>query len=420
MRWQWAVIVLSLVTTGCGVCGQIAQHREAFERKVSATNHAPATHLRFTIPKSEIDGWEQRALANLQATAMSVPGLGDLGQSLGNLQVSPRAVTLVAEEKGVRVGIDLDIKRGQQTLFGLEMKAVAPTRYDAKKGRLTVEVRADLFKSIKPRIRGDAVRGLTAAIRKALPMGMGRLVPAKRIDRLAKKGVERLLASTYKQLRSSLLTQLGRLTTFELEIPRLPLASLSLTTHNGAWIIDIQSTFSARGLAPPAKSQPNSIQLDVSAFALAHIGNWAMEEGHLPTRYTEDGRASQSGPFLVGFDWTATKRPAKVHVWTADPDDAGVCVRVLAGGLPRLSYRKNALQVGFSDVKIEDAAGPPLFQSALKLLGITERAFNYTKVIALDSRLQLGNIQTLFALEDAKIRGDIVTFELMPKRRNVR
>ena len=419
-RPPWVLLMSALLTAGCGVCGQITQHRETFESgymETSAATDAPTAHLRLTIPKDHIEGWERRALATLPPSAMSIPGLGDLGRHLGNLELKPRKVRLQAVEEGVRVGVDLDVRRAGKTLFGLELTAMAPTRYDARRGRLTVDVRADLFESVKPRIRGDAVRGISDGIKDALPKAMKLMVPRKQIDRIAKKTVEHLITDAYKQLRGAVLTKLGRLTSFGITIPRLPLAGLTLRTHDGHWLVDIQGDFEARGLGSPLKVRQGRIRLDVSAFAMARLGNWAMDEGHLPARYTEEGRATSSGAYRAGLVWAAQGRPVKVHLWTANPDDAAVCVRVMAGGQARLSYKKSALEVGFTDVQIEEAVGPPLFESALNVLGITERVFNYTKTIALDSRLKLGERETNYALDDAEIRGDVVTFELRPAAR---
>ncbi len=422
-RHTWVLFISALLTAGCGVCGQIIQHRETFEsgyKASSKTSDELTPHLRLTIPKGYVEGWERRALATLPPSAMSIPGLGDLGRHLGNLELKPRKVALQAVKGGVRVGIDLDVRRAGKTLFGLDLSAQAPTRYDAERGRLTVDVRADLFQSVKPRIRGDAVSAISDAIRDALPKTMWRLIPRKRIDRIAKKTVEHLITDAYKQLRGAVLTKLGRLTSFGISIPRLPLADLTLSTHNGHWLVDIQGDFEARGLSAPIKVHQGLIRLDVSAFALARMGNWAMDEGHLPARYTEEGRASSSGAYRAGLAWATKGRPVKVHLWSASPEDAAVCVRVMAGGQARLSYKKSALKVGFSDVQIEEAVGPPLFESALNVLGITERVFNYTKTIAVDSRLKLGEQETNFALEGAEIRGDVVTFELRPADRRGR
>jgi len=414
MRWSSRALLLPLavVLGGCGVCRQVATHQEAFNEARVGEAETPTPHLRLTIPKSHIKGWEKKTVKRLAKTTMGIPGLGDLARYLGTLELVPRDIGLMATDEGLRVEIDLDVRRGKRRLFGLAMTAVAPTHYDAKRGRLKVDVRADLFESIEPRIEGDAVKGISAAVYNALPAGLGRLIPRKRIDAMARRAAEHLIANAYRHLRNSVLTQLGQLTSFSVSIPRVPLAGLWLRTHHGDWIVEAQFQSPARGLGKPMKVHHGHLRLAMSADAVAHLGNWAMDERHLPARFTEEGRATASGPFRAGLQWGGGRRPLKVHLWTADSDDAAICVRVRAGGRPRLVYERNKLSVGFVDGKLEEVVGPPLFESVLSILGITERVFNYTKKIAVRSRLKLGDRPTGLTLERAAIRGEVLEFEL--------
>jgi len=205
---------------------------------------------------------------------------------------------------------------------------------------------------------------------------------------------------------------LGRVTSFSVSIPKIPLAGVWLRAHHGDWLIEAQLQSPARGLGKPMKVHHGHLRFAMSAGAVAHMGNWAMDEGHLPARFTEEGRATDSGPFRAGLEWGGGRRPVKVHLWTADPDDAAVCVRVRAGGRARLVYEKKRLSVGFVDGKLEQVVGPPLFESVLSILGITDRVFNYTRKIAVGSRLKLGDRATGLTLKKAAIRGDVLEFEL--------
>lgn len=406
------LVACLLLLAGCGVCGQVQQHRAAFEDRLAGSNEGHAAHLRLTIPEKEIRGWERRAVSALPPAFMSVPGLGDMGRHLSRLELIPRSVTLDSTEEQLRVAVDVDVKRGQEVLFGLEFNAKAPTHYDSARGRLSIDVEADLFESVKPRLQGDAIASFRRAMLRGVPQPIARLLPKKRLDRLAKKAVEHVLATAYETLRGRVLRRIGTLTSFALEFPRLPLAAIRLTTQRKQWIVDVQTTLSAPGLGPVTEDRGKRIRLDVSTFAMAQIGNWAMREGHIPSRYTPQGRASTQGAFTAGVAWTQADRPLKVHLWTAAPEQADVCVRVKAGGEARLAYANKKLAVHFTEGHLEEAVGPPLFESALDILGITDRVFDFTRVIAVDSKLKLGGAPVPLKVESAALTGNRISFEL--------
>lgn len=405
------VILLALALAGCGTCQQVAAHRESFRAEMEAATESDAPHVRLEIPQAVIDGWTRAALAQLPAVPFELPGLGDLGRYVDRLGIEPRQMRVaIQRDDAARFDLDFDVKSGGRALFGLQLGAVAPVRYDVAKGTLEIQLRADMFEAIAPRLDGNATARLTDALLQPVPAAL-RAPLRSTAQRVARDGVELLTRQAYTLLRRQVLTPLGTVARFRVTMPDLPIQGLALTTANGGWRVDARLPFSARGLgaAPLAGA---GMKMAVSTEALAALGNWAMDRGKIPARYTREGKASTSGDFTAGFGWQSGARPLKVHLWTLEEQAAGICLHARAGASPIVALRNGKLEVGFEDGTIEEITGPPLISSALDLMGISTEAFEFTRSIATRSRIQLGRGAVDVALTGIELRGDALTLEL--------
>lgn len=407
-----ASITIALLLAGCGACQQVTAHRDAFRQQLEADAPDDTPHVRLQIPKPVIDGWTRRAIAALPTVPFEVPGLGDLGRYVDRLGIAPRQMRVALErDKAARFDLDLDIKSGNRALFGLQLGAVAPVRYDPAKGTLEIELRADMFESIAPRLDANATDRLTSALLDPVPSAF-RGALRSTAQRAAQQGIDLLTRQAYSLLRAQVLTRLGTLARFEVQMPDLPLDAIALTTSGGAWMVDARLPFGARGLGARMPAAPgDALQMAISTDALTALGNWAMDRGKIPGRYTRAGKADPNGDFTAGLGWQSGARPLKVHMWSAE-QQAGLCLHARAGASPLVSYREGKLDVGFEDGTIEEVTGPPLISSALDLMGISTEAFKFTRSIATRSTIKLGGSSVDLGLRAIELRGEALTLEL--------
>lgn len=404
------LILIATVLSGCGTCQQVAAHRDAFRAEMNAQAENTAPHLRLRIPGTVIDQWTRSALRGLPDVPFDLPGLGQLDRYIDSTGLSPRRMRVaIDKDDAARVDLEVDVKAGRRTLFGLNLGAVAPVRFDKKRGELSFAIRADMFEKVEPRLDDGAVDRLTSALLDPVPSALrGALRSTART--VARRGVEMLTRQAYSLLRSRVLTPLGEVGRFSVKMPDVPLAGLALTTEGGQWIVDARLPVAAAGLRKTSKG--SGVQMAVSTQALAYLGNWAMGKGHIPARYSREGEAKDGGEFEAGFAWMSGERPLKVHMWTAEIPQTGICLHARAGADPRVALKKGKLEVGFDNGQLEEINGPPLLSSALDMMGISTEAFAFTRSIATSTRIELGKDEVQVEVEEIALDGDALKLNL--------
>lgn len=403
----------ALLMLGCGACQQVAAHRQAFTEAQLAESKPGTAHIRLDIPKTMIDGWANQALSALPSVPFDLPGLGDLSRYVDRMGLDPRRMRVsVSKDEAARFDLDLDIKMGNRALFGLKLAAVAPVTYNKAKNRLEISLRADMFEKIAPRLDNDATDKLTQALLNPVPSALRRVLRPT-AQQVARRGVEMLTREAYRIVRRSVLTPLGELGRFSVSMPDVPIAGLSLTSAADRWSVAARLPMAAAGLRSAGKAPSgNTLRMAVSTDALVALGNWAMGQGKIPSRYTREGKATDSGEFEAGFAWQSGQRPLKVNFWTAEVPQTGICLHATAGADPSLRLAKGKLEVGFQNGQIEAVTGPPLLSNALDLLGVSSRAFEFTKSVATKAEFKLGKNKQQVALRALSLSGDMVTFDL--------
>lgn len=406
------IVLVTVGLAGCGICQQVTAHREAFREQMSQPPAADTPHIRLRIPDRLIDGWARSAVDQLPEVPIELPGLGDLSRYVQRLGIDARRLRVAIDrEDAARFDLDLDFRSGGRALFGLQLGAVAPVSYDPAKGTMRIALRADMFEQISPRLDDGAVDQLTNALLGPVP-SLLRSGLRPTAQRVAREGIEYLTRQAYQLLRRRLLTPLGEVARFEFALPDIPIRGLALSSERGQWVIDARLPFAAAGLSGPPDQAGEAMSMSISTHALAHLGNWAMGRGDIPARYSREGQAQNDGEFEAGFGWQTGERPLKVHMWTAEVPQTGICLHARAGADPQIAFQKGELSVGFENGQIEELTGPPFISDALSLMGISTRAFAFTRTVATKTRLKLGNTRVGVEVTALELSGDQLRIDL--------
>lgn len=404
--------LLAAALAGCGTCQQVTAHREAFRSEMNQPPADTAPHIRLHIPDAMVSSWARRAVAGLPEVPVSLPGLGDLSRYVDRLGIDPRSMRVALDRNdAARFDLDLDIKSGGRALFGLQLGAVAPVTYDPKRGTLQIALRADLFENVTPRLDDGAVDRLSSALLSPVP-SLLRSSLRPTAQRVAREGIDYLVREAYGLLRRQVLTPLGEGARFEFALPDVPLQSLALSSEAGQWIVEGRLPFSGAGLAGKSGKPGDGMRMSISTQALAQLGNWAMSRGEIPARYTREGKATKNGEFEAGFGWQSGERPLKVHMWTAEVPQTGICLHARAGADPKIAFKQGKLDVGFDNGTIEEVLGPPLISNALGLMGISTEAFAFTRSIATKTRLEFGDSKVGVEVTGLELSGNTLQIEL--------
>lgn len=408
--------LLATLLTGCGACQRVSSHQQAFRAEAPPQSKGP--HLSVDIPKSLVDRGLDQAIKALPTAGYRLPGLGELGRYLGSYSVAARGLALTADvDDGVAFDLDFDIKSGTRTLLGMELRAKAPIEYDRKKGKAIIKLRADMFEKVKPKLPADALEKLTNALYAEIPSVARVLLDRRTVRRLVDGAMDQIVDRAYALLRSEVLGPVGEITRFEVDLPSsVPIAAIGLHAGRGGDLrLDARTTLPAAGLAavnPKKRPSGDRLRMRVSTDAIAALGNWGMDRGHIPSRYDQQGKATKDGAFTAGLDWKQDARPMKVNLWSTDGGGpAGVCMRVLAGAAPKVSYTGGQLAVGFEGARIEEV-DPPVVKFALDVMGVSERAFDYTKKFATSTELGLGGQRYGVGLHSARLDSRVLELEL--------
>lgn len=412
-----AVPTLILVS-GCGACPKVARHREAFvaAQALPPTDERP--HLRLGLPQGMVDGWLNRAISQLPVAGFQPPGLGEIGRYATGFDFkAERLSATLSKDDDAKFDLDLAVRRSTQRLFGVEMAANAPVTYDRRTRKMRIALRADMFESIRPKLEGGAVDRLAGSLLSGLPAAARALLPRELVTRLAQQGIDALTRQTYSLVRAKLLTPLGELAHFEVQLPDVPLESVGLRNAPGGWSVQARTSLPGVGLAtaPRMAGGADRVKMQISSAVLASLGNWGMANGRLPARYSREGKPDAGGDLLAGVGWQPGAAPLKAHFWSqgaADAGEQGICVYARAAAQPEIRLKDGRLDVSFTGGTVEEVMGPPLINEAARLLGMTERVFEFGRSMAVDTRIKLGKGEQAVELVGATLNGQALDIDL--------
>lgn len=408
------LITAQLVLSGCGSCPAVQEQRDTFSGR-AALIKKPGPHLRLEISLKTVNERLNQQIGRAGTKELGLPGLGDLSRYVGKYTLKLKRLELrFDKKKAASLTVHVGLRSGRSELLSFRLKAVAPIVLDQQKGRARMSFRADMFERVQVVPSRGAVDRLADHLRGLVPSSIRRFLPKREISALASRVVARLSDRLYQEIRKELLSPVGEFASLSFRMPDVPIDEVGIVTVGEVLGFEIRTTLQADGLAPlkNPKLASGHARLTVSTDTLAELGNWGMYNGKIPRRYSMKGKAQKDGAFSAGLRWSKTKRPMKVHLFSSPDESPFGCMYIRAGATPKLSLSKKKLKVGFKDGKLETIIGPPLVNEVTGILGISNRAFSFTKGIALKQSLKIGSKTLGVTLDKAKLTSDVLIFDL--------
>jgi hypothetical protein len=412
----WSVLLLTaqLIISGCGSCPAVQQERDVFAGRTELKKKS-GPHLRLEVSTKTINERLNQQLGQAGTKELGLPGLGDFSRYVGKYTLKLKRLELRFDKKrAASLTVHVGLRSGRSELMSFRLKANAPLVFDKARHRVRMSFRADMFESVEVRPSRGAADRLTDHLRGLVPSSVRRFLPKREISALGSRVVARLSDRLYQEVRKELLTPAGEFASLTFRMPDVPIDEVGIVTVGDVIAFEVRTTLQADGLAPlrNPKLASGYARLSVSTDTLAELGNWGMYNGKIPNRYSMEGKAQKDGAFSAGLRWSKSKRPMKVHLFSSPDDNPLGCMYIRAGATPKLSLSKKKLKVGFKDGKLETIIGPPLVNEVAGILGISNRAFAFTKGIALKQSLKVGSKKLAVKLDKTKLNSHVLSFDL--------
>ena len=410
--WITIVIIASLLASaGCGTpCERIQSRRIRFLQRAPLD---ASPHLSLLIPLAWANEIIQEEVSSIKPFRLDtssfapVRGIPDLTVKVTSLRWTPEASNRIGFEIRLAIGF------GKHTPAFLKLEGAVPIRYDPAHHTLRMTVTAASLKSIKPRIETGSAQILANQLRRALPAALRPLVTTGRVQEWANALLEGVVTDGYALLRSTVLEHLGSLAVFEISLPPLPLAQIELTTRGvgpGMARIDFTTTLpiekSPNVPAPPRpvrKGHPFRVAMSIDT--LAELGNWAISQGKVPSRYNAQGEPDLNGPYEVALDWANEPRPFKAIAWQL----GDTCVEAHFGGYLGIAVHDKQVAVEVTDGRLESLIGPPGASLALLLESLWAPTVAFTRTTVATISFQVAGRKIALQLKKGAVsQGDIL------------
>ena len=408
-------ILLALQCIGCGGC-QTTQR--AWDQALQGQQqYRSGPHWILEVDADEIE--KQLNVAknkvNKRPPKLKLPSsLPQLKLDAISFKIKGLSWVVDQEEGHLKVLVSVLMRDKEVTTLSLRGDSPIDLNHEERLIRLTV--RADQFKKASLRLGKKSERAIRDALRSYIPRRLRRLVPESQIVKFAQKVLRRVSEQGYPLIRKQLLTPLGKLASFEWQLPDYPIDRLMLRATDKVWRIGLWTTLKADGLGEEAMmkgvrrpaeyastkgvrkgvrkkshGEESMGRLVISAPWLAAAGNWAMEEGKLPSRFDRAGKPDEQGEARAAMTWQSTdlKHPLKVHLHADQEGGAPICLYARVGLDPQLEVKSSKLSMKAKG-KIERVEGNVLVKTAVHLSGIGTRAFKWHHRAAASMKVKMG------------------------------
>jgi len=353
-----ALILLAASQPGCGAtCDRMEEDRERF---LSRKARDAGDHVEVLVPFGLAERLVEAKVSEVKPVDVKLPGLGKLGDYLGELSVAPRRVRLLPADPGqLGFHLDFDVLDGGKKAFSMYMEAVVRPEIDLAAGKVSVGFTPEVPERAKPGISKDAKKDLGGMIYGRLPAAARIFIPRAMVDAAAASAVELLMSRFYGAAKERMLPKLAEMSRFELTLPDVPLASVSLTsTKEGGGRLRLAMVTSLpvrAGIAEAPRGAPepprDRITVRMSGSTVAELVNWAMGKGLVPDRYDSKGKPREDGELRPGLDWVRGEdRPMKVYLWDLEKP----CMRITMAARPSVRIVEDRLEIEALDTKTED------------------------------------------------------------------
>lgn len=415
LYWSFlSAIACALAVSGCGSCPAVQEQQDTFAGRTALTKKK-GPHLRLEISMETVNKTLNQQIGQAGTSSLKLPGLGDLSRYGGDYTLKLKRLELrFDKDTAASLIVHVGLRSGRTELMSFRLKASAPVVVDKKKGTARMSFRADMFERVQVVPSRGAVDRLADHLRRLVPSSVRRFLPKRELSALASRVVARLSDRLYQEIRQEVLTPVGEFASFTFRMPDVPIEEVGIVTAGDVLGFEVRTSLHADGLEPlrNPKLKSGRARLTVSTDTLAELGNWGMYKGKIPRRYTMEGKPKKDGAFSAGLRWSKSKRPMKVHLFSSPEDNPLGCMYIRAGAKPTVSLSKKKLRVGFKDGKLETIVGPPLINEVTDILGISSRAFSYTKGIALKQSLKIGSKKLAVTLDKVRLSTAVLSFDL--------
>jgi hypothetical protein len=396
--------LLALFLASCAApCKQVKNSRAAFEARTAA---AESPHLAMSVPFAVVDQLVAAQLKRLKPLRMRMPEIA--GLSTGTLTVRVERVRAKKAPPGrLRFAITVGLSSGKRKVMNLDIDVVVTPQIDAPNHEVVIAVSGKNVQSIKPRLDQNANRQLADFIWSQLPSAARMLTSKKQIAAMASGLSDELMQQAFALVKRELLDDLGEITRIELELPDLPLRRVEVQTQKRYLVLGVYTSLPVEKgvgdvLGRKKGMHENLVQLRIPGHAAAEFGNYAMELGEIPERWTLEGEASEDGPLFAALGWNDDgKKPLAVHLWSLEKD----CAHVELGATPTVAVSDRHIVLQTNDAKIEKVEGPLKVRAGIWFSGLGRRSFSFVEQTAANMEFEVGGQRLSARVHSAKLQG---------------
>jgi hypothetical protein len=386
------VLVVAIATLGCGPrCAETARIKAEL---VARTARAPGAHAEVRVPFARANALIDQMLADEPLTAhVDIPALPAVGVGGHSLTAVARAVRMRAAPEG-RIGfqirLELDDSNDPVTTLALAAEVAPKVVHERGVTAVVVGFGPENLVGVRPELDDNARATLARAIARWLPADVRAHVPQFVLDAAVRELGEDIAGRAYELLQRTLLIRLGELTEMRIELPELPIASITPSPRPSALAIELALAIPVRAaVAPDALDDGDDIALRLSASAAAELANWAVDNGRLPRHYSRDLDPRPDGEYRPYFDYVAADRarPLKIHV----VQERGGCAYFRVGMAPEVRVEGGKLVVELRDRWVERAVASPLVEAGLWLQQLVQGSIDSTRRGLARMRVSVGH-----------------------------
>lgn len=405
---RFALAVVLALTTGCGNrCKDVLHAKAALARHGVANRGAD---VRVTVPYDQAN----RVIAGLLAQDPITMELAPPKLRAFPIQVRPVAIVreAVLQQDAaagmVRLATRFEIREGDTIIT--DVMAVIEVRPVISNRTLVIGFGPQNLVRVKPTLGPEAKETLGKAVERWVPDRLRSKLPKLALDAAAKQlGIE-LTETAWDALRGSLLTRLGDVTRMRLRLPDVPIARHHIQSTPTGLVVELLTDLPVRrGLAPSTAAIGTDVGVRISASAAAELANWALDQGHGPTRFTRSLKPSATGEYQPRFDYIAEDRAHPLKVYSFQQSG---CAYHRVGVRGAIALEGDTLKATVLDRDLEAQSANPVIE-----LGAWAQYFftgwvDRSKRVAAHTQLAVGTRTLSTRVTKAAIDADELVFEL--------
>lgn len=400
---------LLLAASSCRTtCEEIKELRGDFLDRVAHPTKQP--HIVIALPFKLVNKVLAARVKKLKSGTVKIPLVGAVAPGLDRMTVRAEEVKVVGVTDGkVVFRIALLFGVGNTELFGAKLDVEAAVKYDRRRGNLELAFHGESLRAAAPlKITRSVADKVADTVLARLPDIPASVLRGSDLGKIVHRGVNDLLKNLHESLPKSVLGKLESVATIRIAMPVFPVDAVELqaTETDAGDLIDIQlftalpvtdGTWAETSL--PRRYPKGRFRVRMSGSAVAELANYGMALGHIPARYSLQGKPDKKGEYTPGFGWSLGKRPLKTTLWkTEEP-----CKEIRLGGTPSLAVVRRKLVADVTGVKVEEAKGPAGFQAGAWLQSLWTPGLQFSRSAATSIKFDLGGQKMTTRVVDAKV-----------------